>query len=129
MLPLMDGWRVIENARSEGIGTPIVVVSARGSEEAVNGPSAQLNNIRSVPTKLDTVVGHHWRTISRHREIEAVAYVMQQAPGFNNFSIRLGHPLLHVRVFCFRKSGGTPASTGLFDEALHAAFSHTKDGP
>src|SRR5512132_3496978 len=33
MLPLLDGWKLIENARAEGIGTPVVVVSARGSEE------------------------------------------------------------------------------------------------
>ena len=33
MLPLLDGWKVIETARTEGIGTPIVVVSARGSEQ------------------------------------------------------------------------------------------------
>jgi DNA-binding response OmpR family regulator len=32
MLPGMDGWRLIETARAEGIGTPIVVVSARGTE-------------------------------------------------------------------------------------------------
>ena len=32
MLPELDGWRLIETARSEGIGTPVVVVSARGSE-------------------------------------------------------------------------------------------------
>jgi DNA-binding response OmpR family regulator len=32
MLPGIDGWRLIETARSEGIGTPIVVVSARGTE-------------------------------------------------------------------------------------------------
>jgi two-component system alkaline phosphatase synthesis response regulator PhoP len=32
MLPERDGWSVIEEARSEGIGTPIVVVSARGTE-------------------------------------------------------------------------------------------------
>jgi DNA-binding response OmpR family regulator len=32
MLPGLDGWRLIETARAEGIGTPIVVVSARGSE-------------------------------------------------------------------------------------------------
>ncbi len=32
MLPGLDGWRVIERARGEGIGTPIVVVSARGTE-------------------------------------------------------------------------------------------------
>jgi DNA-binding response OmpR family regulator len=32
MLPGLDGWRVIEAARSEGIGTPIIVVSARGTE-------------------------------------------------------------------------------------------------
>ena len=33
MLPGLDGWRLIETARSEGIGTPVVVVSARGSEQ------------------------------------------------------------------------------------------------
>jgi two-component system alkaline phosphatase synthesis response regulator PhoP len=32
MLPERDGWNVIESARAEGIGTPIVVVSARGTE-------------------------------------------------------------------------------------------------
>jgi DNA-binding response OmpR family regulator len=32
MLPQKDGWSVIEAARSDGIGTPIVVVSARGTE-------------------------------------------------------------------------------------------------
>src|SRR5947207_1940614 len=32
MLPGLDGWKLIETARGEGIGTPIVVVSARGAE-------------------------------------------------------------------------------------------------
>ena len=32
MLPGVDGWKFIETARAEGIGTPIVVVSARGTE-------------------------------------------------------------------------------------------------
>ena len=32
MLPRMDGWRLIEAARAEGLGTPIIVVSARGTE-------------------------------------------------------------------------------------------------
>jgi DNA-binding response OmpR family regulator len=32
MIPEVDGWSVIETARAEGIGTPIVVVSARGTE-------------------------------------------------------------------------------------------------
>jgi two-component system alkaline phosphatase synthesis response regulator PhoP len=32
MLPGLDGWSLIERARAEAIGTPIVVVSARGSE-------------------------------------------------------------------------------------------------
>jgi DNA-binding response OmpR family regulator len=32
MLPEKDGWSLIETARAEGIGTPIVVVSARGTE-------------------------------------------------------------------------------------------------
>ena len=33
MLPGLDGWRMIETARREGIGTPIIVVSARGTEQ------------------------------------------------------------------------------------------------
>jgi DNA-binding response OmpR family regulator len=33
MLPALDGWQLIEAARAAGIGTPIVVVSARGSED------------------------------------------------------------------------------------------------
>jgi DNA-binding response OmpR family regulator len=32
MLPGLDGWKLIETARREGIGTPVVVVSARGTE-------------------------------------------------------------------------------------------------
>src|SRR6188472_445059 len=32
MLPGVDGRKLIETARNEGIGTPIVVVSARGTE-------------------------------------------------------------------------------------------------
>jgi two-component system alkaline phosphatase synthesis response regulator PhoP len=32
MLPEVDGWELIQAARAEGIGTPIVVVSARGTE-------------------------------------------------------------------------------------------------
>jgi DNA-binding response OmpR family regulator len=32
MLPGLDGWAFIEAARDEGIGTPIIVVSARGTE-------------------------------------------------------------------------------------------------
>src|SRR5947207_14689171 len=32
MLPGIDGWKLIETARDEGIGTPIIVVSARGTE-------------------------------------------------------------------------------------------------
>ena len=32
MLPGLDGWKMIETVRGEGIATPIVVVSARGTE-------------------------------------------------------------------------------------------------
>ncbi len=32
MVPGLDGWELIREARSEGIGTPILVVSARGTE-------------------------------------------------------------------------------------------------
>jgi len=32
MLPGLDGWSLIEAARAEGIGTPIIVVSARGTD-------------------------------------------------------------------------------------------------
>src|SRR5687767_6132999 len=33
MLPELDGWELITTARREGIDTPIVVVSARGTEQ------------------------------------------------------------------------------------------------
>jgi DNA-binding response OmpR family regulator len=33
MLPALDGWELIESARAHGIGTPVIVVSARGSEQ------------------------------------------------------------------------------------------------
>jgi DNA-binding response OmpR family regulator len=32
MMPGLDGWKLIETVRAEGIGTPIIVVSARGTE-------------------------------------------------------------------------------------------------
>ena len=32
MIPEIDGWALLETVRAEGIGTPIVVVSARGTE-------------------------------------------------------------------------------------------------
>jgi DNA-binding response OmpR family regulator len=32
MIPEVDGWALLETVRAEGIGTPIVVVSARGTE-------------------------------------------------------------------------------------------------
>ena len=32
MLPGLDGWTFLQIARREGIGTPIIIVSARGSE-------------------------------------------------------------------------------------------------
>src|ERR671929_128698 len=32
MIPQTDGWSIIEAARGDGIGTPIIVVSARGTE-------------------------------------------------------------------------------------------------
>jgi two-component system KDP operon response regulator KdpE len=32
MLPDLDGWTLLETARDEGITTPVVVISARGSE-------------------------------------------------------------------------------------------------
>jgi DNA-binding response OmpR family regulator len=32
MLPGIDGWKLIETVRAEGIATPVIVVSARGTE-------------------------------------------------------------------------------------------------
>jgi two-component system, OmpR family, response regulator ResD len=33
MLPGMDGWRITEGARAEGLQVPMIIVSARGSEQ------------------------------------------------------------------------------------------------
>jgi DNA-binding response OmpR family regulator len=33
MLPGMDGWTIIETLRADGVGIPLIVISARGSEQ------------------------------------------------------------------------------------------------
>jgi len=38
MLPGLDGWKLIETVRSEGIATPVIVVSARGTEHDLVKP-------------------------------------------------------------------------------------------
>ena len=47
MLPELDGWEVIERARAEGIGTPILVVSARGTELDRSGRSSSARTTTS----------------------------------------------------------------------------------
>jgi DNA-binding response OmpR family regulator len=49
MLPELDGWGVIESARRDGIGLPIVVVSARGRA----GPRPHDVFVRKLRDKLD----------------------------------------------------------------------------
>ena len=48
MLPGLDGWALIEQARSEGIGTPILVVSARAV--SIRPQPSSPGNIRSRTT-------------------------------------------------------------------------------
>ena len=40
MLPRIDGWRIIETVRGEGIGTPIIVVSAAAPRRTAFAPSS-----------------------------------------------------------------------------------------
>src|SRR5438093_5020071 len=54
MMPGLDGWRVTETARREGIGTPIIVVSARGTEHArVHAHEAAAHGYLGTPFPLN----------------------------------------------------------------------------
>ena len=75
MLPGVDGWKLIEQARGEGIGTPIVVVSARGTEHD-RDPRARARR-RRLPRQavLDEGVGRARRCgrAARHARAGAAA--------------------------------------------------------
>ena len=53
-LPGTDGWRITETLRAEGIETPIVIVSARGSETSANVP---LTNVFPLARTADGATG------------------------------------------------------------------------
>src|SRR5215213_9669470 len=55
MLPGRDGWNLIETARGEGIGTPIVVVSARGTEHDRVHP-LEIGELRISPDDVQAYV-------------------------------------------------------------------------
>ena len=57
MLPGIDGWRLIETIRDEGIGTPIVVVSARGTEhDRVHAPEIGADDYLVKPFSMKELV-------------------------------------------------------------------------
>jgi DNA-binding response OmpR family regulator len=57
MLPGIDGGKVIETARAEGIGTPILVVSARGTElDRVRALDAGADDYLVKPFSMDELV-------------------------------------------------------------------------
>src|SRR5919201_2657127 len=57
MLPGVDGWRLIELARDEGIGTPIIVVSARGTEhDRIHAPEIGAEDYLVKPFSMNELV-------------------------------------------------------------------------
>src|SRR5690349_13486718 len=57
MLPGLDGWKLIETVRAEGIATPIVVVSARGTQhDRVHAPEIGADDYLVQPFSIKELV-------------------------------------------------------------------------
>lgn len=73
MLPQRDGWNIIETLRGEGIGIPIIVVSARGSEhDRVHALELGADDYLVKPFSMNELVARVKGTLRRSvRAIEA----------------------------------------------------------
>jgi DNA-binding response OmpR family regulator len=69
MLPRLSGWRLLELARSEGIATPVIVVSARGSE-------AEQARAQTIGVSAYLVKPFAMRTL-----VAQVRAILEQSPG------------------------------------------------
>ena len=74
MLPGLDGWAFIETARAEGIGTPIVVVSARGTEhDRVHALEIGADDYLVKPFSMKELVARVRVAVRRGARVEEVA--------------------------------------------------------
>jgi len=73
MIPGLDGWKLIETAREEGIGTPIVVVSARGTEhDRVNALEIGADDYLVKPFSMKELVARVRAAARRSARVEEV---------------------------------------------------------
>src|SRR5438046_1631412 len=77
MLPQKDGWSVIEAARADGIGTPILVVSARGTEhDRVHALALERGRVVTRDELLQRVWGR--RETHRDRTVDVFVRKMRE---------------------------------------------------
>ena len=102
MLPGIDGWRLIEAARSEGIGTPILVVSARGTEyDRVHALEIGADDYLVKPFSMKELVARVKAAV--RRGVRA-----QDAP--RALTTRIGVPMPSLRAASISRHPSTPGS-------------------
>src|SRR5262249_28838079 len=103
MLPGTDGWRITETLRAEGIETPIVIVSARGSEhDKVQALGIGGDDYRSKPFGMRELVARVEAVLRRAG--------MKPAPGGDTITVEglIIDPNLHAATLDGEDVGLTP---------------------
>ena len=107
MLPELDGWKLIETARAEGIGTPIVVVSARGTEhDRIHAIDIGADDYLVKPFSMRELVARVGAAASRGPHARRAAPTMSPLSGSSAASTTLG--------------GGAPRGAGAHPSAASA---------
>src|SRR5438046_2186185 len=97
MLPGRDGWSVIEAARAEGIGTPIVVVSARGTEhDRVHALEIGADDYLVKPFSMNELVARARAAPRREMRLDETPRGMQHELG----ELRMDCPGVSTGVGC-----------------------------
>jgi DNA-binding response OmpR family regulator len=75
MLPGMDGWKLMEQAREEGFDLPIIIVSARTSEfDRVQGLSLGADDYLTKPFSMKELLARVEAQLRRRRQLSESAY-------------------------------------------------------
>lgn len=70
MLPGMDGWKLLEQAREEGHDLPVIIVSARTSEyDKVHGLSIGADDYLTKPFSMKELLARVDAQLRRHRQM------------------------------------------------------------
>lgn len=70
MLPGMDGWKLLEQAREEGYDLPVIIVSARTSEyDKVHGLAIGADDYLTKPFSMKELMARVEAQLRRHRQM------------------------------------------------------------